>query len=90
MWRSDLNLSSGSTTMMTYKGLKTEEGLGTWEPTTKLCSVEMLWNGKAADKNCYTWMNFNLSGASINIAIAKVKFIDGASLQIVIRHLCCD
>ena len=40
--------------MMTYKGLKTEEG------------------------------------ASINIAIAKVKFIDGASLQIVIRHLCCD
>ena len=35
-------------------------------------------------------MNFNLSGASINIAIAKVIFIDGASLQIVIRHLCCD
>ena len=54
MRRSDLNLSSGSTTMMTYKGLKTEEG------------------------------------ASINIAIAKVKFIDGASLRIVIRHLCCD
>lgn len=50
----------------------------------------MLWNGKAANKNCYTWMNFNLSGASINIAIAKVKFIDGASLQIVIGHLCCD
>ena len=48
----------------------------------------MLWNGKAADKNCYTWMNLNFSGASINIA--KVKFIDGASLQIVIRHLCCD